>query len=365
MLGRPALVRPRPAALARWLLVVAALVLAIVVVGGITRLTESGLSITSWKPVSGILPPLTDAQWQAEFDGYKRIPQYAAFNRGMDLAGFKQIFFWEYVHRLLARAIGTVLGLVLLVFWWRRAIPQGFGWRTLAILALGGLQGVIGWWMVASGLQARTEVSHIRLATHLLAATLIYGVLIWTALDLFALARGRPGARLRPWPALAIAVLAAQLVLGAFTAGLRAGYAYASWPLMGERWFPDGGWDAGRGTAWNLVFNPIAVQFAHRWWAWVAAGAVVLLARAAWRRGRPAPAGLAVALVGVQIALGVATLLSGVALPVAVLHQATAAVLLGAVVWAAHAVGGATDAAGRPTRHATDPAWTRVPHTVS
>ena len=219
---------PRPAALGRWLLVVAALVFAIVIVGGITRLTESGLSITEWKPIRGIIPPLNAAEWQAEFAGYKAIPQYAAFNKGMTLAGFQHIYFWEYLHRLLARAIGTVLAAVLIAFWWKRWIPKGYGPRCWLIFALGGLQGLIGWWMVASGLQARTEVSHLRLATHLMAAMLIYGVLIWTALDLFGEARGRPRAKLRLDPGTAIFALAIQLILGAFTAGLRAGYAFSS-----------------------------------------------------------------------------------------------------------------------------------------
>ena len=318
------------------------MVLAVLVVGGITRLTESGLSITSWKPISGIVPPLTPSQWQAEFDGYKRIPQYAAFNRGMTLAGFKQIFFWEFLHRLLARSIGTVLALVLAVFWWKRWIPTGYGKRALLILALGGLQGLIGWWMVASGLQDRVEVSHLRLATHLLAAMLIYGVLIWTALDLLdAPGAGQPAvARLRFWPAAAIMALAIQLMLGAFTAGLRAGYAFASWPLMGDSWFPAGGWQAERGIGWNLLFNPVAVQFVHRWWAWVVAGAVLLLARVVWRRPGGREPAIAVSLaILLQIGLGVATLLSGVALPLAVAHQATGALLLGAVIWCAHGLG--------------------------
>jgi heme a synthase len=332
MLRCPSQARPRPRALGLWLLVVAALVFAIVVVGGITRLTESGLSITEWKPIRGIVPPLTHAQWQEEFAGYKAIPQYRAFNQGMTLAGFQAIYFWEYLHRLLARAIGLVLAAVLLVFWWRRAIPAGYGVRILVILALGGLQGLIGWWMVASGLQYRTEVSHLRLATHLLAAMLIYGVLIWTALDLLA---GR--ARLRGWPALAILALAGQLALGAFTAGLRAGYAFASWPKMGDSWFPAGGWQP-IGLA-NLYDNPIVVQFVHRWWAWVVAAIALLLARAARARGVTGAAHAVLALVALQIALGIATLLSGVALPVAVLHQAVAAALLGGFVWAAHAIG--------------------------
>ena len=337
MLARPLSPSARPRALGLWLLVVAALVFAIVIVGGITRLTESGLSITEWKPIRGIIPPLNEAQWQAEFAGYKAIPQYRAFNAGMTLGEFQQIYFWEYVHRLLARAIGTVLALVLLAFWWRRAIPAGFGRRIVLILALGGLQGLIGWWMVASGLQYRTEVSHLRLAVHLLAAMLIYGVLIWTALDLLR-GSARPSGLL--W--LAVLALAGQMAWGAFTAGLRAGYAFASWPLMGDGWFPAGGWQGSLGTAANLVSNPVVVQFVHRWWAWGVALAAVMLARRAWRAGADLPGVVLVGAVALQIALGVATLLSGVALPVAVAHQATAALLLAAMLWAGHAAANAT-----------------------
>lgn len=338
---RPAAPRPNPRAYGGWLLFVAALVLLIVIVGGITRLTESGLSITEWKPIRGVVPPLTTAEWQAEFDNYKRIPQYAQFNTGMTLAGFQHIYFWEYLHRLLARTIGTVLALVLLVFWWRRAIPAGYGRRTVLILLLGGLQGVVGWWMVASGLVHRTEVSHIRLAIHLLTALLIYGVLIWTALDLFVLARNnraRP-ARLTALPAVAILILALQLMLGAFTAGLRAGYAFASWPKMGDEWFPAGGWNRGMTMLQNLVDNPVAVQFVHRWWAWVAAVAVLMVAREARRHGGQA-ATIAIAVtVAAQILLGIATLLSGVEIVVAVAHQAMATLLLGSLVWGGHVLG--------------------------
>jgi cytochrome c oxidase assembly protein subunit 15 len=315
------------------------MVFCIVVVGGITRLTESGLSITSWDPILGAIPPLNQAQWQAAFDSYKAIPQYHAFNSGMTLDGFKNIYFWEFLHRLLARAIGTVLLIVLLVFWWRRWIPRGYGWRTILIFALGGLQGAIGWWMVASGLAVRTEVSHIRLAVHLLAAMLIYAVLIWTALDLFALNRGERHVRLKFLPFLAILALAVQLMLGAFTAGLRAGYAFASWPKMGDALFPAGGWSAEKTLLFNLSSNPIVVQFVHRWWAWVVAAAVLLLALAAWHARRPGRAVVIVALVAVQIALGIETLLSGVNLHLAVAHQATAALLLAAMIWAAHGVG--------------------------
>ena len=339
--GRPALARPAPAALAFWLLIVAALVFAMVVVGGITRLTESGLSIVEWKPVSGTLPPLSHADWQAAFDAYKATPQYLSINRGMTLGDFQQIFFWEYVHRLLGRVIGTVMAAVILVAWWRRAIPRGYGWRMVAILALGGLQGVIGWWMVKSGLQDRTEVSHIRLAVHLLNALFIYGVLIWTALDLRQLSRDTRAvpARLTGLAAVALLILAYQLLLGAFTAGLRAGYAFSSWPKMGEDWFPAGGWRPAMTTVGNLVDNPIAVQFVHRWWAWVAAVAVLSVAAAARRRGHGGAATAIAVTVTAQILLGIATLTTGVALPIAVAHQAMATLLLGALVWGSHTLG--------------------------
>ncbi|WP_240653174.1 COX15/CtaA family protein [Sphingomonas crocodyli] len=323
------------------MLFLAAFVFAIVVVGGITRLTESGLSITEWKPIHGIVPPLTEADWQAEFEGYKQIPQYTAFNTGMTLEGFKAIYFWEYLHRLLARTIGTVLLVILAVAWWKRAIPAGYGRRMVVIFLLGGLQGVIGWWMVYSGLSVRTEVSHIRLAIHLLAALLIFSALIWTALDLFVLARTGVDARARlRWPAgLAIAALAIQILFGAFTAGLRAGYAFASWPRMGEEWFPEGGWQAALGVIGNVVDNPIVVQFIHRWWAWVALAALLFLARKAKNVGAT---GEVIAIAGVailQILLGIATLLLGVPIVIAVAHQAVAALLLAAAIAAAHRIG--------------------------
>jgi cytochrome c oxidase assembly protein subunit 15 len=339
ILARPATPNPRPRALAHWLLFIALLVFAIVVVGGITRLTESGLSITEWKPIRGIIPPLNQAEWLAEFENYKRIPQYSAFNLHMTVEGFKEIYFWEYMHRLLARGIGAVLAAVMAVAWWKRAIPTGYGWRMIGIFALGGLQGLIGWWMVYSGLSVRTEVSHIRLATHLLAALLIFSALVWTILDLRRLARD-PAA----WPARptglaigAVLILAVQIMLGAFVAGLRAGYAFASWPKMGDEWFPNGAWNPALGLA-NLHDNPIVVQFAHRWWAWIAAFAALAVARAARRKGVVGPVHAVATAIVVQIALGIATLLTGVDIAVAVAHQAVAVLLLASLLWAAHSL---------------------------
>ncbi len=329
----------RPAAIARWLYMVAALIVAMVVVGGITRLTESGLSITQWKPISGIVPPLTQAQWMAEFAHYQRIPEYQQLNRGMTLDGFKAIFFWEYLHRLLGRVIGLAFALPLLWFAVRRQIPRGYGWRLTALLALGGLQGAIGWWMVASGLSVRTDVSHLRLATHLGTALFILGGIVWTARDLDLLA-ANPMARataLRLAPALAIGALAVQILLGALTAGLDAGYAFSSWPLMGDAVFPA---DVPMVVpAWrNAIDNPIVVQFLHRWIAFAAAGALLWLAYRARMRNAPRTALAVAALVVAQILLGIATLLSGVQIVVAVAHQANAALLLIATVAAAHAV---------------------------
>jgi cytochrome c oxidase assembly protein subunit 15 len=328
----------RPRAVARWLFAVAALIVAMVVVGGITRLTESGLSITRWQPISGIVPPLTETAWQAEFDRYKRIPEYAAFNRDMTLAGFKAIFFWEYLHRLLGRVIGLAFALPLLWFAVKRQIPRGYGWRLVALLALGGLQGGIGWWMVASGLSERTDVSHLRLAVHLVTALVILAGLVWTALDLMQLHRDRltTPARLAPVALLALALLFVQIVWGAFTAGLDAGYAFASWPLMGDSLFPTG--VPLTGTLADAVDNPVMVQFIHRWLAFAVAAALLWLSARATRRG--SRAGFAVTgLVTLQIFLGVATLLTGVQIGVAVAHQANAALLLIATVCAAHRIG--------------------------
>ncbi len=329
----------RPRAVARWLFVVAAMIVGIVVVGGITRLTNSGLSITEWKPLTGIIPPLNQAQWQAEFANYQRIPEYQLLNQGMTLAGFKAIFFWEYFHRALARTIGLAFALPLLWFWVRGRIPAGYGWRLVALLALGGLQGAVGWWMVKSGLSARTDVSHIRLAVHLLTALVTLAGIVWTALDLLALRRNPAAhaARLPLVGIVALAALFAQLMFGAFTAGLDAGYAFASWPLMGDTLFPAGvpmlqpGWT-------NAIDNPIVVQFIHRWWAFAAAAALIWLAVAATRAGSKAGFWV-VGLVTLQIFLGVATLMTGVQIDVAVAHQANAALLLIATVVAAHAVG--------------------------
>jgi cytochrome c oxidase assembly protein subunit 15 len=339
MLAPPNAVTVRPRAIATWLLTVAGLVFVMIIVGGITRLTESGLSITRWEPVSGFLPPMGEAEWQAAFELYRQTPQGQMLNRGMTMADFQFIYFWEYIHRLLGRIIGMAFAVPLIWFAVRRAIPRGYHWKLVALLVLGGLQGVIGWWMVASGLVDVPEVSHIRLAVHLLMALAIFGALIWVALDLLLLGRSpvaRP-ARIGVTAIWALALLFVQMLFGAYVAGLEAGYAFNTWPLMGSELYPEA---APWLDPWvqNFVDNPVTVQFVHRWLAFAAAAAVVLLAWRNWRAGQHVTAILALIAVFIQIALGIATILSGVQLWIGVVHQAMAALLLGAVVLAAHRI---------------------------
>jgi heme a synthase len=332
----------RPEALVKWLLLVAFLVFTIVVVGGITRLTESGLSITEWRPVTGTLPPLNEAAWTSEFEKYKAIPEYTEINgpAGMTLAQFKFIYFWEWVHRLIGRVIGLALALPLAWFWLRQAIPAGYKPRLLALLSLVGLQGAIGWWMVSSGLSARTDVSHYRLAVHLLTALFILGGLVWTALDLKLLARdprARP-AKLTGFSAVILVILFVQLLFGAWVAGLNAGYVSNSWPLMNDRFFPDG-IDMTHGAFSALVNDRFLTHFVHRWWAWVAVIALIMLARRTKKAGvRPASIAIHSAF-GVQILLGIATVMTGVNIVLAVLHQAVGALVVASTVWGAHAIG--------------------------
>ncbi len=330
----------RPRAIANWLLFVAALVFIMIVVGGITRLTESGLSITRWDPVSGTIPPLSEADWQREFQLYRESPQYQLVNRGMTMDDFKFIFFWEYIHRLLGRLIGLAFALPLAWFAVKRAIPRGYGWKLVALLALGGLQGFIGWWMVASGLIDVPEVSHIRLAVHLLTALTIFGALIWVALDLRALARspGMRPARLTLTAIWALCLLFVQMLFGAYVAGLEAGYAFNSWPLMGDEFYP-------RAAEWmqpalrNFVDNPVTVQFVHRWLAFAVAAVVGLVALQAWQKGDRLQAGVLAVAILVQIQLGILTILTGVELWIGVAHQGMAALLLGALLMTAHKLG--------------------------
>ena len=333
--------RAKPRALAIWLFWVAAMVVAIVVVGGITRLTESGLSITEWKPVTGALPPLTDTQWQAEFDAYRQIGEYrqVAGPAGMTLSDYKFIYFWEWLHRLIGRAIGLAFALPLAWFWIRDRIPTGYKPRLLALLALGALQGVFGWFMVRSGLNTTmTDVSHLWLSIHLLTALFTLSGLIWTALDLLrldAIADARP-ARLTRATWLVGLILFVQLLLGAWVAGLNAGYASDSWPLMQGRFVPE--FDASRGLWWALTHDPFLIHCLHRWWTWVAVAALIVFARKIKPLQRKASIAIHAAF-GVQILLGIAVVVSGMALWLAVAHQFVGALLVASVAHGGHVLG--------------------------
>ena len=331
----------RPMTLANWLYFVAALVFAMVVVGGITRLTESGLSITRWDLLRGTLPPLNEEAWERAFALYRATPEYIEVNgpAGMDLAQYKFIFFWEWVHRLLGRLVGVAFALPLAWFAIRRAIPAGYGWRLLALLALGASQGALGWYMVQSGLVDRTDVSHFRLAAHLLTALFILAGLIWTSLDLRQLARtgeNRP-ARLTGLSISVALILFVQLLLGAWVAGLDAGYVSNSWPLMNDRLVPDGiKWS--RGAWFTLTHDPFLIHFLHRWWAWFVVAILVVLARRV--RGIDRRASVAIhSAFGIQIVLGIATVMTGMNIVLAVLHQAVGALVVAATALGMHVDG--------------------------
>jgi len=331
----------RPAALARWLWVVAWLIVAIVIVGGITRLTESGLSITEWKPVTGAIPPLNEAQWQAEFQAYQQIGEYKHVTgpAGMTLADYKFIYFWEWAHRLIGRLIGLAFALPLAWFWIRGAIPAGFKPRLVGLLALGGLQGAFGWFMVRSGLSGEmTDVSHFWLSIHLLTALFTLAAVVWTALDLRRLARvpGARPARLGGASAAIALVVFVQLLLGAWVAGLNAGHASDTWPLMQGRLVPE--FDLSRGLGWALTHDPFLIHFLHRWWAWAAVAALVVLARKVRPFDRRASIAIHAAF-GLQIVLGIATVWTGVSLWVATAHQAVGALLVMAAAWGMHVLG--------------------------
>jgi len=340
--------RAQPRLLARWLYLIVALILLMIVVGGVTRLTESGLSITQWKPVTGAIPPLSAADWQAEFDDYKHSSQYVLMNQGMTLEAFKHIYFWEYVHRLLGRLIGLAYALPLAWFAWRRAVPRGHGLRLVVLLLLGGAQGAVGWLMVRSGLTDRVNVEPAMLAAHLGMALILLAAVLWQARDFARLAR-EPDAAAHAGPhigkarltlagAVPLALLFVQLMLGALTAGLRAGYVANTWPLMNDHFVPEGimWW----GTLWmTLTSDPFLVHFLHRWWAWGAAAAILWMATRLNAIGAGCIAWWLMALTLGQIVLGIVTVMTGVALPIAVGHQLLGALLFGAVVVGAHRLG--------------------------
>jgi cytochrome c oxidase assembly protein subunit 15 len=329
----------RSSAVAIWLFAVAVLVLAMVVVGGATRLTGSGLSITEWKPVTGAVPPLSQGDWAAEFARYQQIPQFKLLNAHMTLGQFKSIYWWEWSHRLLGRLVGVVFFIPFLWFAVRREIPRRLLWRLAGLFVLGGLQGAVGWWMVASGLEHRVSVAPERLMVHLGLAFALLGALVWTALDAWA---GWARQTLpSPWGRRALwlsALIYLQILLGALVAGNQAGLVYNDFPTMGGRLIPDA--YAGDGLWGTLAHSQGAVQLHHRLMAYIVFAVAIAMGLSAWRSSYLAREskllGLAVtAAVVIQASLGIATLMLRVPLPLAIAHQAFAAVTLClAVAWA-------------------------------
>jgi cytochrome c oxidase assembly protein subunit 15 len=342
----PAATRPTGAgAVALWLWLVAALVFLMVVVGGATRLTESGLSITEWQPVSGVVPPLSLAAWEDAFAKYRQIPQYARLFPDMTLGQFQFIFLWEWTHRLLGRLIGVAFAVPLIAFWLRGRLPAGLAPKLTGVLALGALQGAVGWWMVSSGLTGRVEVAQERLAIHLVLASVTFALLVWLAASLRAApARAAAPAGLRALAGVLVGGVLLQIGLGGLVAGLRAGLTDNTWPLIDGHFIPPAAVLGAMTPLWrNLVDNVTTVQFDHRMLAY--ALFLLALAQAAltlWRWPGTRAARRAVALAGlvtVQATLGVVTLLLVVPLWAGLLHQAFAMLVLGMAVVHAQALG--------------------------
>ena len=321
---------------ALWLYAVAALVLAMVLIGGATRVTGSGLSIVEWRPVTGAIPPLTEAGWQAEFVKYQQIPQYKLVNQGMTLAAFKGIYFWEWTHRLLGRLVGLVFAVPFAVLLLRKRIPKRLIWRCWVIFGLGGLQGLVGWWMVASGLADRVSVAPERLATHLGLAFLIFIACIWTGLEAWF---GRPRGASDPVPRwrLASGVLLGlvflQSLLGALVAGSKAGMVNTDWPLMNGTFFPRDYWIPGEGLLQTFLHNHAAVQFNHRMTAYLILLLVLAFAvRAAVSNRLVAPvkqlANVMALAVLAQACLGIVTLMAASPMGLSLIHQIGAVVVL-------------------------------------
>ena len=332
-----------------WLLTVAAFVCAMVIVGGATRLTGSGLSITEWQPVLGVIPPSSEAGWQAAFEKYQAIPEYRLVNKGMALEAFKTLYWWEWGHRFLGRLTGFVFLVPFVMFLYRRSIPQGFTLKISALFLLGGAQGALGWFMVKSGLSGRVDVSQYRLAAHLALAVAIAAYAFWLALSL---GQARSGsmrqqtsvkAPSRSAFQISAGVLAGvvylQIVMGGFVAGLKAGYVSNTWPSMNGSLVPDG---LNVFSPWyvNVFENPLTAQFVHRMLGYTVAAFAFGLAFVVMRSGRgPRVRTLVPALCGailVQIALGVATVVSGVSIGFALAHQANALAVLALTLWILH-----------------------------
>ncbi|WP_026317142.1 COX15/CtaA family protein [Ahrensia kielensis] len=316
----------------QWLYFTALMLLCLVIVGGATRLTDSGLSITEWKPIHGVVPPLTDAAWEEELQKYRQIPEYQLVNKGMSMDEFKFIFWWEWAHRFLARSLGLVFALPMAFFWVTGRLDNRIKKPLVGLLALGGLQGFIGWWMVSSGLSERVDVSHYRLATHLCMAALILALIMWVARGIAPHRNDLKPTANSSFVAGVLAILIfLQIYLGALVAGMDAGLVFNEWPMMGNGFFPSVMWEASLGWH-NLVENPAIVQFVHRTGAYVVLAAVLLHTIICWRWAAGSThtwrATMLLVLVIGQAIVGIATLLTEVQLDWALVHQGLAFIVL-------------------------------------
>ncbi|MEM6583110.1 MAG: COX15/CtaA family protein [Pseudomonadota bacterium] len=328
---------------ATWLLICAGVLLGMILLGGVTRLTNSGLSMVDWRPVTGIIPPLTEQAWLEEFEQYRQYPEYQKVNKGMSLDAFKSIFMYEYLHRVLGRLIGLLYLLPLLYFAWRGRIRQGLTPKLVLLFFLGGCQGLLGWYMVKSGLVDNPRVSQYRLTAHLGLAVVIYAYMLWLAFDLLfqrAPSTGPPVSRPNARFSQVLIVLVYLMILtGGLVAGTRAGYAYSTWPLMGDSFFPPGlyAWT----PAWLAMFEDVTtIQFNHRMFAYGLTVLLCLFALRVFRSGAGPRANLAVALVlvalALQLVLGISTIVLHMPIALAAAHQGGAILLLSAVLFASH-----------------------------
>lgn len=318
-----------------WLYSGILLVASMVLVGGITRLTGSGLSMVEWKPVTGVVPPLNETEWETEFDKYKQFPEYQKYNYHMTLAEFKQIFFWEYVHRLLGRLIGVVFLVPFVIFYVKGWISKALRWPLLGIFALGGLQGFVGWYMVKSGLSTQPYVSHFRLALHQGLALLLLSAIFWITLSLNKTKRTRTLAV--PWLSIAswasLFLLALQITWGAFVAGLKAGYSYNNFPMMGEHFFPN----SDLVSSATYFHNGPLIQFTHRWLGFLVLTAFLILYRLSRTEAEVKQSVRVLVMVALaQVTLGVLTLWWSVPLALGVIHQLVAVFVLMAMIRVLH-----------------------------
>lgn len=321
-----------------WLLTGCILIFVMVVVGGITRLTGSGLSITEWKVVTGSIPPLTDAAWQEEFEKYKQIPQYQLINSHFTLSDFKSIYFWEYIHRLIGRMIGLVFLIPFIYFYFKKRISMELMPQLIVMFLLGALQGFIGWYMVSSGLTENTRVSHYRLALHLGTAFITFGYIFYVFLG--ESTTKKKETQRSTWPFIIMILVFIQIIFGAFVAGTHAGYVYNTWPKMEDEWLPESITFALQKDGWISWFNNLAsVQFLHRCMAYVVTLAIVLwwwMKRDETVDARKRGITLMMYAVFAQVALGIYTLLAHVPVWMGVAHQAMAFVLFAASIFHYH-----------------------------